>query len=72
MPSRKEIMNLYDEDNDQFTRGVHEEKDILTVAKTEPEYLIFLLLKTSTDQTTLNLIEQFVEDNPELFEDYLY
>lgn len=58
---------LYDTDQEQFTRGRHEGEDLCTVAEKDPQYLIFLVEVWNREQATVNIVNEFIDCNPELF-----
>ncbi len=52
-----------------FTRGKYEFQTLDEVARKDPEYLIFIVEQSETDQGTIGYIQEWIEQNPSYFEE---
>jgi len=57
-------MNLLEEG--VFTRGKHEGESLDDMALEDPEYLIFLVKESETDEETKEAIEEYLVTHPEV------
>ncbi len=64
-------MDLYNLEKDEFTRGEHQGESMTSVAEDNPDYLLFLTAAGTIDESTIDAIVDFIEINPEFFEDLI-
>ena len=51
-----------------FARGKHEFESLQDVADNDPEYLLFIVESSGTDEVTVEIVTDFIAENPEYFD----
>lgn len=60
---------LLDPDKLVFNKGAHQFESLEDVAKDNPEYLEFLISESNTDMESIYIIQDFICEHPDYFEE---